>query len=107
MLKELGNEKRTGVMRLHGDLSAFYSHANLNLPPELIYKEPDGRIVIGGGPRFDLDLFEPIVHQLLILIANALKDALLGFPKLAEHGEWSARFKETVSAMAAVIPDVD
>lgn len=105
MLKDLGNEQRSGLMRLHGELSAFYSHANLNLPPELIFKEPDGRIVIGGGPRFEPDLFEPIVHQLLILTANALKDILIGFPRLAEDGTWLARFEKIVPAMAAAIPD--
>lgn len=105
MLKALDSERRSGLMRLHGELSAFYSHANLNLPPELIFKESDGRTVIGGGPRFAPDLFEPIVHQLLILAVNVLRDISIGFPRLTEDSNWLAKFEKIIPAMAAAIPD--
>jgi len=71
MLKQLEFEHRSGILRLHGDLSAFYSHANLNLPHELVFKEHE-EIQIGGGPRFSPDLFEPIIQQLIIIVANLL-----------------------------------
>lgn len=68
MLHQMDFKQRDGLMRLHGELSAFYSHANLNLPQELVFHELDNSIRIGGGPRFSPNIFEPIIQQLLIII---------------------------------------
>ena len=76
-----------GILNLYGRLSNLYVHANLNLPPEIVYEEKD-LAQIGGGSRYIPELFEAIVHQLLILIANALKYVLTRFPVLIENEKW-------------------
>ena len=105
MLKSLEFEHRSGLIRLHGDLSTFYSHANLNLPTELIYQEQETRVLIGGGPRFDPDLFEPIVQQLLILVANALKYILIRFPSVSQNTAWLAQFEKYLPTVAEALPN--
>ncbi len=105
MLRQLEFEHRSGLMRLWSDLSTYYVHANLNLPPELIYHEKGGAVLIGGGPRLDPGLFEPIMHQLLILITNALKYILIRFPSVAEDNAWLARFEKYVPAVAEALPN--
>jgi hypothetical protein len=105
MLKQLDFEHRQNLMRLHGDLSAFYSHANLNLPQELVFHEPEKQIQIGGGPRFSSDLFEPIIQQLIIIVANSIKYIVIRFPYLADNKTWMNRFEEFVPKAADVLPD--
>jgi len=104
MLKQLEFEHRSGILRLHGDLSAFYSHANLNLPHELVFKEHE-EIQIGGGPRFSPDLFEPIIQQLIIIVANSIKYVVIRFPYLMDDKPWMNRFEKFVPKAADVLPD--
>ncbi|MEW6083306.1 MAG: hypothetical protein AB1607_01805 [Chloroflexota bacterium] len=105
MLIQLDFEHRQNLMRLHGDLSAFYSHANLNLPRELVFQEPEKHILIGGGPRFSPDLFEPIIQQLIIIVANSIKYIVKRFSYLVDNKMWMHRFEEFVLKAANVLPD--
>ncbi|MBM3152135.1 MAG: hypothetical protein FJZ96_08035 [Chloroflexi bacterium] len=105
MLKQLELEHRSGILRLYGDLSAFYSHANFNLPRELVFEEPEKQIQIGGGPRFSPDLFEPIIQQLIIIVANSIKYVVIRFPYLIDDKVWMGRFEEFVPKAADVLPD--
>lgn len=105
MLRHLDFEHQKDLIRLHGDLSAFYSHANLNLPTEMVFHEEDSRIRIGGGPRFSPDIFEAIIQQLLILVANALKYIVIRFSGLIEDSTWMKRFENYVTTVAEVLPD--
>uniref|UniRef100_A0A832H0P1 Uncharacterized protein n=1 Tax=Oscillatoriales cyanobacterium SpSt-402 TaxID=2282168 RepID=A0A832H0P1_9CYAN len=105
MLRQLDLEHKKSLIRLHGELSAFYSHANLNLPAEMVFYEQGGRITIGGGPRFSPDLFEVIVQQLLILMTNALKYVVIRFPGLAENSVWAKRFEAYFPTVAEALPE--
>jgi hypothetical protein len=105
MLMQLDFDKRQDIMKSYGDLSSFYSHANLNLPPEMVYDEPKKGIQIGGGPRYRPDLFEPIIQQLIIFIANSIKVIVIRFPHLLEDKAWKNRFEEFVLKAVDVLPD--
>lgn len=91
MLQQLDPQNQRGFIKLHGYLSTGYSHANLNLPPELLSTADGKPIYISGGPCFLPDVFEPIAQQLLILVANAVKFTLKRFPILFENANWTAR----------------
>ncbi len=105
MLKQLDFEGRQGLLKLHGDLSAFYSHANLNLPQEMVYHIHDEQIQLGGGPRFAPELFEPIIQQLIIIVANTIKYMVIRFPYILDTEEWRVRFEEFVPKAASMLPD--
>ncbi len=105
MLQQLDFDKRQELMKLYGDLSSFYSHANLNLPQELVYDKPEKGIQIGGGPRYRPDLFEPIIQQLIIIVANSIKFIVIRFPHLLNDMTWKNRFEEFVPKAADVLPD--
>lgn len=105
MLKQLDFDKRQDLTKLYGDLSSFYSHANLNVPQELVYDEPEKGIQIGGGPRYRPDLFEPIIQQLIIIVANSIKFIVIRFPHLLNDMTWKNRFEEFVPKAADVLPD--
>ena len=102
MLKRIELAQEKGLLELYGNLSNFYAHANLNLPPELIYEE-EGKVLIGGGSRFLPAIFEAICQQLIILLGNALKFVLLRFPELKRDHEWMERFKSFIEEGHALI----
>lgn len=87
MIKKLELEQQEGILGLYKDISNYYSHANLNLPPEILYEE-NQEIQIGGGSRFIQKTFRGIVSQLLILIAHTLKFTLLRYHQLLENDLW-------------------
>lgn len=105
MLKQLDLENRQDILKLHGDLSAFYAHANLNLPQELVYRGLENQIQIGGGPRFTPEFFEPIIQQLIIIVANTIKCLVIRFPYVAENEKWMVRFAVFVPKAADALPD--
>lgn len=105
VVAQVAKDRGSGLMRLHGYLSAYYSHANVNIPPELIYLDDPQHPQIGGGPRFAPDLFEPIAQQLLLLVANALHAATKRFPSLDEDPRWSASFGSFTMSAASLMPD--
>ena len=105
MLKEMDFEHRKNLMRLHGELSIYYSHANYNLPQELIFQESGKRPQIGGGPHYSSDLFEPIIQQLIIIIANSIKYMVNRFPYLLENETWLKRFEGFVTNADNILPD--
>jgi hypothetical protein len=92
MLDQLELDHRKGILSLYGDISNFYSHANLNLPSELVYDE-GGKISIGGGSRFIPSTFEAIVFQLIILIGNALKFVTFRYEILLKNDDWMKTFR--------------
>jgi hypothetical protein len=104
MLDRLNIEKKAGVLRLHGQLSALYVHANLNLPTELLDKQADGKIFLVGGPRYRADLFEPIAQQILILLVNTIKSILQRFPEVGEDTAWSVRLGAILPHIIEVLP---
>jgi hypothetical protein len=108
MLQQLDPENRLELIKLHAHLSKAYSHANLNLPPELLFTADGKPIYISGGPCFLPDVFKAIAQQLLILVANALKFILKRFPILFENAIWTARalafIKSILESMGIQIP---
>jgi hypothetical protein len=50
-------------------------------------------------------LFEPIIQQLIIFIANSIKVIVIRFPHLLEDKAWKNRFEEFVLKAVDVLPD--
>jgi hypothetical protein len=81
MLKDLDLPQKSGLLKLHGNLSNFYAHANFNIPPEIAYDENES-VAIGGGSRYDPDIFKSIVKQLMILNCVVFKYIYHRFPTM-------------------------
>ena len=104
MLKELNIPAKRGFLKLYGNLSNFYCHANFNIPPEIAYEE-NGNISIGGGSRYLPDTFENIVKQLLQLNANALKYTANRFPVILEDLEFLTKLNNYIQSMIEIKND--
>jgi len=104
MIRALAPAREKEYMRLWGHLSNLYVHANLNLPPELIYEAESGEPQIGGGPRFDPQLFQPIAEQLLAFIVTALFAAARRFPELSGDSKWAEKVHNLVDQSERLAP---
>ena len=93
-------EDSRDIEKLRGGLSNLYSHANLNLPDELLFLEEPGRVLIGGGPRFIREEFGAIVHHLLVYMGRALIYLVVRFPSLPETGKWLTRTETYLQSVA-------
>ncbi len=105
MLRELDFEDRQNLLKVYGNLSALYAHANFNLPPELVFHELDNQTRIGGGPRFSPDFFDPIIHHLIAIVANSLRCVVIRFPYLADNQTWMNQLENFGARVTGIYPD--
>lgn len=102
LIKALELSESNGLGQLYGQLSNLYTHANLNVTEELV-REKNGEIYIAGGPVENYEIFEAILQQLLMFIANIIKYLPISFPLLLEES-WFLSGAEFVREVIDLLP---